>query len=346
MKDYHDKKLIQFLRFEWPLNAYETDTNETVPINQKGAHAHPMEIREYLQKEIEADSIIGPFNRNPFGKVARFSPLDTHPKKGSDDLRVILNLSYPYEGNSVNSSIRDDVFAGQEEMKLRYPSVDDLAKIIRKGRKARIFIRDLSKAYRQLWMDPSSIHLLGYTFENKFYFNITLSMGSKSAAYCCQCTTNAITHIFQNQGYDDVNYLDDLGAAEEDKADEAYDCLGWILASTGIKEAKHKTVPSSYIAIFLGILFDMISMTMQITPERPIEIKALLEQWLHKRTATLKELQSLLGKLNFVPASVLVLQFFSPLGNENVITRYELCCHIFLPYRLRKSDNNAAYFAV
>ena len=61
-------------------------------------------------------------------------------------------------------------------------------------------------------------------------------MGSRSAAYCCQRTTNAITYIFGTHGFDEVNYLDNLGAAEEDsQADEAYDCLGWILNSIGIR---------------------------------------------------------------------------------------------------------------
>ena len=69
-------------------------------------------------------------------------------------------------------------------------------------------------------------------------------MGSRSAAYCCQRTTNAITFIFNKHGYEDVNYLDDLGAGyEEDKAEEAYDCLGWILSTIGIKESRKKATP-------------------------------------------------------------------------------------------------------
>ena len=76
-------------------------------------------------------------------------------------------------------------------------------------------------------MDPFLIHLLGYQFDGYLYFDVTLSMGSRSAAYCCQQMTNAITHIYENHGYEDVNYLHDLGAAEtEEKAEEAYDCLG------------------------------------------------------------------------------------------------------------------------
>ena len=197
-------------------------------------------------------------------------------------------------------------------MNIRYPSVDDLATIVRrKGRRARIFVRNLWKAYRQLWMCPGSIHLLGYTFEDRIYFNVMLSMGSKSAAYCCQKTTDTITHIFGKFGYQNVNYLDDLGAAEEEhKAEEAYDCLGWILNTIGIKESTSKAKPPAYIAVFLGILFNTLTMTLTITPERLREITDLLQSWCDKRLATLKELQSLLGKLNFAASTICAGQIF------------------------------------
>ena len=45
-------------------------------------------------------------------------------------------------------------------------------------------------------------------------------------------------------------------------------------------------------------------MALEITQERVIEIQALLAAWLTKNTTSLKELQSLLGKLSFVSSSV------------------------------------------
>ena len=76
------------------------------------------------------------------------------------------------------------------------------------------------------------------------------------------------------------------------------------METIGIKESKHKATSPAYIAVFLGILFDMLSMTMQITPERLQEIKQLLEKWLMMKTTNLKELQSLLGKLNFAASTI------------------------------------------
>ena len=45
-------------------------------------------------------------------------------------------------------------------------------------------------------------------------------------------------------------------------------------------------------------------MTVEVTPQRLVEIRSLVEQWLEKESATLKEVQSILGKLNFVAACV------------------------------------------
>jgi hypothetical protein len=43
---------------------------------------------------------------------------------------------------------------------------------------------------------------------------------------------------------------------------------------------------------------------MEVTPERLLELRGLIEIWLLKKSATVKEIQSLLGKLNFVGACV------------------------------------------
>ena len=65
--------------------------------------------------------------------------------------------------------------------------------------------------------DPSLIHLLGCAFEGKLYFDVALSIGSSPVAYCCQHTTNALTYIYiySKFGFDDVNYLNKIRAAEE-----------------------------------------------------------------------------------------------------------------------------------
>ena len=85
----------------------------------------------------------------------RFSPFPTmmRPKRDSDKLRVILDLSYPL-GRSVNSSIPVDALDGAQ-FKLRLPAPSALAVSIRSlGPGCDMFRVDLSRDYRQLRSDP------------------------------------------------------------------------------------------------------------------------------------------------------------------------------------------------
>ena len=56
--------------------------------------------------------------------------------------------------------------------------------------------------------------------------------------------------------------------------------------------------------VFIGVLFNTETMAIEVTPERLNELRLLLKEWLFKEQAPIKEIQSLLGKLNFVAACV------------------------------------------
>ena len=75
----------------------------------------------------------------------------------------------------------------------------------------------------------------------------------------------SIIFVFRSYGYDNVNYLDDLGGAEEeDSAEEAFQTLGWILSSLKIEESQSKATVPGFLVVFLRILFNLINMTLEI----------------------------------------------------------------------------------
>ena len=130
-------------------------------------------------------------------------------------------------------------------------------------------------------------------------------MGSRSAVYCFQRLTNAITFIMFKIEISVLNYLDELASAEtRENADFAYNTLGSILEKCGIEESKNKACPPNTIMIFIGVLFNTEKMTIEVTQERLNEMRLLLQTWLCKSTASLKEIQSISGKLNFIAACV------------------------------------------
>ena len=72
------------------------------------------------------------------------------------------------------------------------------------------------------------------------------------------------------------------------------------MAELGVWEAIHKVCGPAQQVVWLGLLYDSISMTISIPEEKMQEIMALLDLWEGKSRATLKELQSLIGTLQFV----------------------------------------------
>ena len=181
-----------------------------------------------------------------------------------------------------------------------------------------IFKRDLSKAYKQFFYCPGTIHLLGFRVAGKLYFDITLCMGAASSALYCQKATNLVTHIYGKFSFEAVNYLDDLGGTDNEQfAVHAFEVLEYVLQRIGFKESKSKACRPGTRVPFLGILFDTVTMTLQITEERMKEIKNILEKWDNKEKATLREAQSLLGKLSFAGNTVRAGRIFvSRLINE------------------------------
>ena len=93
LEEYHDKQIIQFLKFGWPISHDGRKYLDLHCDNWKGAKLNPVQVSKYLLNEIEFKSVIGPFHRNPFIQKAGILPLNTHDKKDSQEKRIILDLS-------------------------------------------------------------------------------------------------------------------------------------------------------------------------------------------------------------------------------------------------------------
>jgi hypothetical protein len=217
---------------------------------------------------------------------------------------VIVDLSLP-KGASVNDGIPGDSYLG-EKVRLEYPTVDHLVELIKlKGKGCALFKRDLKRAYRQIPVCPGDYNLLGYEWLDLIYIDRVLPMGLRTSALICQRLTNAVMFIYNKWGWLAINYLDDFGGAETwDKAEEAFIALSKVLKDCGLEESEIKAWGPNTLMVFLGILFDTVNLTLSVTDERLVEIKELLQLWMNKVYATKKEVQQLVGKLNFVAKCV------------------------------------------
>ena len=140
--------------------------------------------------------IAGSFNVNPFSIPLMVSPLNTVPKSDSEDRRVIVDLSWPLGSGSVNSGISKEYYL-EDKIESHYASVEEVCQMVLNiGPGALIYKRDLKQAYRQFPVDPSDYYLLGYHWDDSFYFDTVLAMGQRNAGAGCSRVTNAVMSIF------------------------------------------------------------------------------------------------------------------------------------------------------
>ena len=175
------------MKYGFPLDFQgNVDSFETMELwkckNHKGAERFPREITKYLQKEKTNLSVIGPFKNNPFSEPIKIYPLNTVPKKDSEERRVILDLSFP-KGCSVNDNINKDCYLG-EEVNLIFPKVDDFIELIKaKGKNCLMFKLDLRKAYRQINICPRDYNLVAFRWKKTHFLQYSVIYGFEK---CCR----------------------------------------------------------------------------------------------------------------------------------------------------------------
>lgn len=128
--------------------------------------------------------------------------------------------------------------------------------IIRQKRQhCHLFKKDLSRAYRQLHIDPHNYHLLGYQHRDNLYFDIAPPFSLCSSAMTFQTTTSAVTYMYMKLSYSCTNYIDDFGGAETPtKLAAAFLALGDLLRFLGLITSPERDSPPATSMVFLGVL--------------------------------------------------------------------------------------------
>ena len=300
LEGYHDRTLVTFLEFGWPVN-FDRDTPvQSTFQNHATGVGYAGDLDFYIETELGHHALAGPF-RGPPVVPMHVSPLMTRIKKDAIHRRVIMDLSWP-PGAAINTGVDSKwYFDGPIDIKL--PTVEFMeCRLLTLGRGAYMYKTDLARGYRQLRVDPLDWPLLGFQHNGAIYMDICPPFGLKTSAMFMQRTSEAISHLHGKAGYFSRPYLDDFGGAEPSlpRATSALEALQGIMRELGIKEALHKVCPPAQSMVWLGILFNSIDMTMKIPGEKMEEIGQTLQVWTGKTRATLREMQSLMGLLNFV----------------------------------------------
>ena len=129
-----------------------------------------------------------------------------------------MDLSWPLPpGFSVNGCTPKESFLGVHK-KMHLPSASDFCDLIRKaGRGCFLFATDVARAYDQLPLDPTDWPLVCFTFEGRFFVDISLRFDLRWAASHCQDATSLVSRELRRRGLSLLNYIDDFGRVAPSK---------------------------------------------------------------------------------------------------------------------------------
>jgi hypothetical protein len=311
MKEHPDQKLVSELvhdlqfgvrvGYQGPRDQFRPSPN--LPIEPE----HESFIDDEIRKEVEAGRRMGPFDSPPFPNLM-VSPIGVVTKKLSTKLRMIHHLSWPRSVSADSDSINEHI--SQEDSATTLQSFDDavamLANIPPQLRAKLIWLCkiDIKAAYRLVPVHPDDWHLLGMQWRGKYYYDPVLVFGLASACQQWERVATAAHWIAKHHLKLDlmIHYIDDyllisVGSAE--LAETQLKALLKLFDMLGLPISLEKLEGPTHVLCFLGIQIDTRSMTVALDSVRLSYVQSLLSDWMKMDRASIQQLQSLTGTLNF-----------------------------------------------
>lgn len=270
--------------------------------NWPSAVLHRGQVSNIITNDLELGRLYGPFKDPPF-KYYVTSPLGAIPKRGSNKIRVIHDLSFP-PTRSVNDYI------DPEEFSLSYSSIDDATCLINSFDSGTVYLAklDLQDAYKHIFVRPADWHLLGFTWPDDkgneaVYFSKVLNFGLRSSPALFDAYSGALLDLMVDAGAasSTVRYVDDF-LTIADSAESCQYSLDIMLTTcslAGFSVQPSKVTPPATSVVFLGINIDAAEGIISLPQDRLLEVKELVTSWMGAKVITKRQLLRLLGKLNF-----------------------------------------------
>ena len=133
-------------------------------------------------------------------------------------------------------------------------------------------------------------------WEGLYFFDMVLPFGVRSALFLFDEFSSAVEVIYT---------LDNFFLATSPPQSKCMAVLFQILhlfAELNITIAPRKSFPVCACLEFMGILLHSNKMEAHLPVDKLTHLQAALGQWANKKSATLQELQSLIGTLQFAPS--------------------------------------------
>ncbi|KAK3092911.1 hypothetical protein FSP39_008779 [Pinctada imbricata] len=163
---------------------------------------------------------------------------------------------------------------------------------------------DIKDAFRIMPVSPSDYNLLGFSWDDQYYYERCLPMGASSSCHIFEELSKALQWCmltkYKAAGMSHI--LDDfffIGPPASDKC--RHDLASFLLLckKINIPINMDKTLPPTTKLIIYGIEVDSVKMENRLPEEKLAKLKSRLSETLGRKKVKLKELQSPIGLLNF-----------------------------------------------
>lgn len=251
-------------------------------------------VHEQVIQEIEQGNYIPcatkPTIVSPLGAV----------DKDNGGVRLIHDCSMPH-GMALND------YATLNES-YKYETVDTLAQMVRKDMYfAKI---DIKSAYRNIGISKQSQQATGlrWVINNKqiYLVDTKLPFGARRSCMIFHRISQAIKRMMQRRGFDLCVYIDDFICMSlvKDVCMQAMNTLISLLRKLGLPVNWQKMVDPTQCITYLGVEVDSTRMELRLPADKLSKIRNHLDKACSKRRLSKRQLQSLIGLLNFGAALV------------------------------------------
>ena len=274
-----------------------------IPVtNHLSARENYSAIDDFIIKHYQDGSLLGPFERNPFTVRAYPSPMQV-VFSSSGKVRPVLDMSYPQK-TSINDSIPrtwTDIQGFDGDFKL--PTHEDVCRAVLQTPDPVMFITDLKSFYMQIpsdWLDTPYMCL---TWRNALWLHRRLPFGCRSSCLHAQRVTDAVVLIFtrENNNVHISGYVDDFASVlRRLRSALAYAAFHKLLDRLGLLKTLEKCQSPDVIRIFLGLLYNLVDMTLTLPEDKLLRALDFIRKWQAKDSCSKNDVQVLLGHLNHI----------------------------------------------
>jgi len=289
------KFLLEGLQFGFSLG-FKGYVNPGIQRNLKSSIDSPAEVTKAILKEVSKGHTAGPFVSPPIPNL-HCSPLGAVPKSDGS-YRLILDLSSPHDGLSVNDGIC------KEEFLVTYSNFDQAVDMVRDlGPNTFMAKIDIKHAYRNCPVRPQDFYLLGMWWEKQFFVDTRLPFGLRSAPFIFNTLADALCWIIINVCFIKfvLHYLDDffIAATSKKECESHKNTILKLFEYLGVPVATNKLVGPSKNIVYLGIEINTDLNLIRLPDDKLEVLKKELDDWKGRKICKKRELLSLIGKLSF-----------------------------------------------